>query len=168
MDKRFRSILLFLLASLVVYIVYNAVLKGAGEEYISMDQGTSISGEVGDLEGVSGLTLVDSNTTISEAQEIIDSVEIPGSAAYCFRNEELLNSHYEKHGKDMGFASALEYELAASAVVTNPAALHKTEKEDGDDVYYIEDTNEFVVVSTDGYIRTYFCPDSGKAYFDRQ
>ena len=27
---------------------------------------------------------------------------------------------------------------------------------------------EFVVVSTDGYIRTYFCPDSGKKYFDKQ
>ena len=53
-------------------------------------------------------------------------------------------------------------------MVTDPRALHKTEQEDGDDVYYIEETNEFVVVSTDGYIRTYFLPDSGKAYFDRQ
>ena len=40
--------------------------------------------------------------------------------------------------------------------------------ERGDDVYYLEETNEFVVVSTDGYIRTYFLPDGGKAYFDRQ
>ena len=55
-----------------------------------------------------------------------------------------------------------------SDVVNNPKSLHKTEKEDGDDVYYKEDTNEFVVVSTDGYIRTYFNPDSGKKYFDRQ
>ena len=31
-----------------------------------------------------------------------------------------------------------------------------------------EDTNEFVVVSTMGSIRTYFNPDSGKKYFDRQ
>ena len=46
--------------------------------------------------------------------------------------------------------------------------LHKTEKEDGDDVYYIEDTNEFVIVSKDGYLRTYFKPDKGKAYYDRQ
>ncbi len=68
----------------------------------------------------------------------------------------------------MGFASAAEYEKAAAAVPANPDALHKTEKEDGDDVYYIEATNEFVVVSTDGYIRTYFLPDSGKRYFDKQ
>lgn len=43
-----------------------------------------------------------------------------------------------------------------------------TEAEDGDDVYYIEDTNEFVVVSPDGYLRTYFNTDAGKDYYDRQ
>ena len=85
-----------------------------------------------------------------------------------FRNEDLLESHYEKHGKEMGFSSSKEYEMSASDVVNNPESLHKTEKEDGDDVYYKENTNEFVVVSTDGYIRTYFNPDSGKKYFDRQ
>ena len=87
---------------------------------------------------------------------------------YHFRNRDLLESHYEKHGKEMGFSSSKEYEMSASDVVYNPESLHKTEKEDGDDVYYKENTNEFVVVSTDGYIRTYFNPDSGKTYFDRQ
>ncbi len=88
--------------------------------------------------------------------------------AYVFRNEKLLQQHYEKHGIEMGFDSAESYEAAASAVVNNPDALHKTEQEDGDDVYYLEDTNEFVIVSTDGYLRTYFNPGAGKAYFDRQ
>ncbi len=92
----------------------------------------------------------------------------PQTVTLKFRNKNLLDQHYEKHGKDMGFSSAEEYEKAAAAVPVNPAALHKIEKEDGDDVYYIEDTNEFVVVSTDGYIRTYFLPDSGKRYFDKQ
>lgn len=87
---------------------------------------------------------------------------------YHFRNRDLLESHYEKHGKEMGFSSSKEYEMSAGDVVNNPESLHKTEKEDGDDVYYKENTNEFVVVSTDGYIRTYFNPDSGKKYFDRQ
>lgn len=84
------------------------------------------------------------------------------------RSKSLLEQHYQKHGIEMGFASAEEYEKAAAAVPANPAALHKTEKEDGDDVYYIEATNEFVVVSTDGYLRTYFLPSAGKSYFDRQ
>lgn len=64
----------------------------------------------------------------------------------------------------MGFVSSEEYEMAASDAVNNPESLHKTEKEDGDDVYYKEDTNEFVIVSTDRYIRNNFNPDSGKKY----
>ncbi len=87
---------------------------------------------------------------------------------YHFRNEKLLKQHYEKHGIEMGFDSPEEYEAAASAVIYNPNVLTKTEKEDGDYVFYVEDTNEFVVVSTDGYIRTYFLPSGGKSYFDRQ
>ncbi len=88
--------------------------------------------------------------------------------SYTFRNEELLESHYQKHGIEMGYSSAEEYEIAASNVVNNPEALHKTEKEDNDDVYYLEETNEFVIVSTDGYIRTYFYPESGIKYYNEQ
>ena len=87
---------------------------------------------------------------------------------YHFRNDNLLESHYEKHGKEMGFSSSKEYEMSASDVVNDPDSLHKTEKEDGDDVYYLKDTNEFVIVSTDGYIRTYFYPIDGIEYFERQ
>ena len=85
-----------------------------------------------------------------------------------FRNERLLKEHYEKHGIEMGFESADEYEEAASSAALNPYALHKKEKEDGDDVYYVKTTNEFVIVSKDGYIRTYFQPDSGIRYFNKQ
>ena len=85
---------------------------------------------------------------------------------YTFRNQNLLDKHYEKHGIEMGFSSPEEYELAASAVVSNPNSLHKIEAEDGDDVYFLEDTEEFVVVSTDGYIRTYYFADID--YFNRQ
>ena len=87
---------------------------------------------------------------------------------YKFRNSELLNEHFEKHGKEMGFATAEDYQAAASAVVTSTNALHKLEAEDGDDVYYIESSNDFVIVSTDGYIRTYFSPNNGIEYYNRQ
>lgn len=92
----------------------------------------------------------------------------PEMVSYYFRNAKLLGQHYEKHGIEMGFASEEEYEAAASAVVNNPNALHKIEKEDGDDIYYVEETNDFVVVSKDGYIRTYFWPNAGIKYFNRQ
>ena len=105
---------------------------------------------------------IDSTDEAYAVEEADEPVE------YRFRNSKYLNQHYEKHGIEMGFDSPESYEAAASAVVNNPDALHKIEAEDGDDVYYVEDTNEFVVVSTDGYIRTYFLPSGGKAYFDRQ
>lgn len=88
--------------------------------------------------------------------------------SYRFKNDKLLTSHYEKHGIEMGFLDKESYEKAASDVINNPNALHKLEAEDGDDVYYVEETNEFVILSTEGYIRTYFLPDSGKRYYDKQ
>ena len=87
--------------------------------------------------------------------------------AYEFRSNSLMNSHYDKHGKEMGYASAQEYVAGANAVVVNPAALHKKQAEDGDDVYYLQATDELVIVSTDGYLRTYFNP-GGVDYFNRQ
>lgn len=91
---------------------------------------------------------------------------------YHFRNENLLNQHFEKHGgefaDDFGYQSAQEYEKGASDVVNNTDALFKYEAEDGDGVYYLEQTNEFVILSTDGYIRTYFRPTKGIDYFNRQ
>lgn len=87
---------------------------------------------------------------------------------YSFRKAAYLQEHFEKHGTEFGYATADEYLAGANRVVASPEALHKLEAEDGDDVYYLESTNEFVIVSTDGYLRTYFKPDDGKAYFDRQ
>ncbi len=103
-----------------------------------------------------------------DGQEASSEPDVQNYVEYRFRNSKLLNQHYDKHGREMGFASAADYEKAACDVANDPSALHKTEKEDGDDIYYIEATNDFVVVSTDGYIRTYFWPDSGKKYYDKQ
>ena len=116
--------------------------------YVSSNVGNGTSGDEDISKGNSGITDLD-----------ID---------YSFRNENLLESHYEKHGEDMGFSSPEEYEDAANDVIDHEDTLHKTEAEDGDDVYYREETNEFVVVSQDGYIRTYFYPNDGIDYFNRQ
>lgn len=108
--------------------------------------------------------------TVPDEPEIMPEEQetVPAQVDYVFRNSYFLNQHYEKHGIEMGFDSAESYQAAASAVINNPNALHKVEAEDGDYCYYIEDTNEFVVLSLDGYIRTYFLPSGGKAYYDRQ
>lgn len=108
----------------------------------------------------------------SEDSEVISEVASeesePATGTLTFRKKKDLDDHYQKHGIEMGFASPEEYLAAANAVVVNPKALHKKEKEDNDDVYYVEETNEFVVVSTDGYIRTYFNPSAGIDYYNRQ
>ena len=87
---------------------------------------------------------------------------------YSFANEYTLEQHYEKHGIEMGFDSAEDYEAAANDVIHDENALHKTEAEDGDDIYYLEDENYIVFVSGYGNIRTFFEPDAGKKYYDKQ
>ncbi len=98
-------------------------------------------------------------------EKLEDAEEI---TTYGFRNEDLLEEHYDKHGMEMGFDTMEAYVDAANAVIQNPDVLTKTEAEDGDAVYYVEESNEFVIVSADGYIRTYFNPDDGIEYFNRQ
>lgn len=88
------------------------------------------------------------------------------ASSLTFRNEDRLESHYLKHGIDMGYDSADDYQAGANAVISNPNVLHKTQAEDGDDVYFLKKTGEFVVVSQQGYIRTYFIADED--YYDRQ
>jgi len=100
------------------------------------------------------------NTEIKNAAEEI--------LTYQFRKEQYLTQHFQKHGAEFPYDTEEEYLQGANKVINNPASLHKIEAEDGDDVYYLEETNEFVIVSTDGYIRTYFKPNSGIDYYNRQ
>lgn len=113
-------------------------------------------------------TTEEKKTEIATEEDRTETTEITDDRPLTFRNANRLNEHYEKHGIEMGFASAEEYEAAAKRVVLNKDSLHKLEAEDGDDVYYLEISNEFVVVSPDGYIRTYFNPSDGIDYYNRQ
>ena len=90
------------------------------------------------------------------------------AAEYTFRNETYLTQHFQKHGDEFDYETAEEYLAGANMVINDTNALTKTEKEDGDLVFYLESTNEFVILSTDGYIRTYFRPSDGLDYFNRQ
>ena len=177
--KKFNSMLAVFL-TIAVFIAGLAGLSGCGTASVADDDYTfsqnTVQSDAGidstdNVPGINASESTAANVVSTDVQESTTKISVSDNAqtkTYKFRNQKLLNSHYEKHGKDMGFASAKDYEKAASAVVTNPDALHKTEAEDGDDVYYVESTNEFVVVSTDGYIRTYFNPDAGIAYYNRQ
>lgn len=105
------------------------------------------------------------DTATPEPTEEPEEVELTD---YGFRNKNLRDSHYVKHGIEMGFETVEDYIEAANKVISNPDALHKLEAEDNDHIYFIEDTNEFVVLSQDGYIRTYYIANGGIDYFNRQ
>ena len=137
----------------------------SSHEVDSAGTGENQSGSHTLVENSQGAEVATAEPTAAPESTAIPEPEIPDLS---FRSEYLLNQHYEKHGIDMGFASAEEYEAAACRVIANPETLHKLEAEDGDDVYYLESTNEFVVVSKDGYIRTYFLPADGIKYYNRQ
>lgn len=154
--------LVVVVALIVLKLMYgNDGGEDAGE---SMGSVSTESSQSVDVQLGSELPSVESSETAGTATPAPD-LEIPDMS---FRNDYLLDQHYKKHGIDMGFSSAEEYEAAACKVIANPDTLHKIEAEDGDDVYYLESTNEFVVVSKDGYIRTYFFPDDGIKYYNRQ
>lgn len=104
--------------------------------------------------------------TETAAVIILETVQEVSSTAYSFRKAQYLTEHFQKHGAEFPYATEEEYLRGANNVIQNPNALHKLEAEDGDDVYYVESTKEFVVVSTDGYIRTYFKADLD--YYNRQ
>ena len=195
MNKKYYAIIALVVMALVVISLFNRVSDNGNEaesdNYVTFDLVESNADTVADA-GTEADVITESGAGTDETVETDAGAEsdettetgegtqtdaatgtdsetqMAPAVTYVFRHSRLLNDHYEKHGIEMGFASAAEYEAAASAVITNPAALFKTEKEDGDYIYYLEATNEFVVLSTDGYIRTYFNPSSGKAYFDRQ
>lgn len=85
-----------------------------------------------------------------------------------FRNDNLWEEHFIKHGSEFGYSTKEEYLQGANEVVASAYSKHKKEAEDGDDIYYDTENNEIVFVSEDGYIRTYFKPSDGIEYYNRQ
>ena len=129
--------------------------------------GTGITGTMIGTESAAPVQNSATEQQTAEHQVVQDAATIE-EITYYFRNEKLLNDHYEKHGMEMGFDSAKSYEEAANEVINHPDTLHRIEEEDGDDVYYLEENNGFVIVSVDGFIRTFFYPEDGLDYFNRQ
>ncbi len=117
------------------------------------------------------ISVDESESEESTAEESVvseDEKSDDTTVTYSFRNDKLMNDHFAKHNEDFNYATVEEYVEGANRVINDENSLHKLEAEDGDDVYYLEETNEFVIVSTDGYIRTYFKPSKGIDYYNRQ
>lgn len=109
-------------------------------------------------------------TTIAETTAAVQTKDAQ-AAEHKFRNKNLLDQHYEKHGEEMGFPNAAAYQKAASDIINaadGQDILYKYKSDgSGDQCFYVEATKEFVVLSYDGFIRTYFIC-SGIKYYNRQ
>ncbi len=102
-----------------------------------------------------------------------DTTAPPQSTAsskwYTFRNKTRYDEHYKKHGAEFGSITKEEYLQLANDLInsTSDRVLHKY-SEDGDYMYFDQDTGYFLVLSEDGYIRTFFVPKAGIDYWNRQ
>jgi pyocin large subunit-like protein len=89
-----------------------------------------------------------------------------------FANEQRLDEHWRKHGLNTReFNPVLtkeQYLQRARALFTSDAPEIEKKERNGDFLRYRPSTNEFGVVSKHRVIRTYFRPDSGRRYWDRQ
>jgi filamentous hemagglutinin len=84
--------------------------------------------------------------------------------------EENAEHHWLKHGAEFPeFHNAAEYEKGALEFVTHPPPGTLTKhRENGDTLFYDPRSNTFAVATGAGVPRTFFRPDSGRAYWDRQ
>ena len=137
---------------------------GSGELQTPADTGEAVNilpGSTADTTAAQTKTKAETTAEATKKQTV----------EYKFRNKDRLNEHYEKHGIEMGFADAEAYRKAASDIINaagSPGVLSKYKSDgSGDICFYVEATKEFVVLSNDGYIRTYYIC-SGKSFYDRQ
>lgn len=80
---------------------------------------------------------------------------------YRFKTSLKRTEHFNHHGADFGAASITVYETQADAFLRRPlsATCFERRRADGDIVRFDSATDEFAVLSNDGFIRTYFKPD---------
>ncbi len=98
-------------------------------------------------------------TSSGTSSDVVSEIE--------FRNSKSLEEHFKKHGIEMGYSSAYEYQERANEIISDDDVL-KTQQDDSDMAYFLQSTNEFVVVSRDGFFRTFFIPEDGIKYFNKQ
>lgn len=152
-----------------VLLVCMLLLFVAGIVYVNKEVGTDkypITQEATDSNTQAKPAIVQVDT--SKTQANTSNVQASATKEYTFKSASLLQEHFGKHGEEFGYTSTDQYVSGANTVIHSPDALHKTESKDGDAVYYLQKTNEFVVLSTEGFIRTYFKPDDGIAYYNKQ
>lgn len=84
-----------------------------------------------------------------------------------FETPEKMQKHYDKHIDKYGNISILEYIALANELVNakDTDGIEKIVRSDESTAIYRFSTNDFLVITKDGYIRTFFKPDDGEKYW---
>ena len=87
-----------------------------------------------------------------------------------FRSRQRLNEHFAKHGAEFGRVSRDEYLHLAQALrdTTVGGDILELRRDDGTVSRFDRTSGAFVAFDADGTIRTFFRPNDGEAYFQRQ
>jgi pyocin large subunit-like protein len=87
-----------------------------------------------------------------------------------FRDRSHLAEHYAKHGAEFGGISRDEYLRAAQTLRDRPAGgdILESVRADGVVTRFDRASGAFLACDPDGVIRTFFRPNDGEAYFQRQ
>lgn len=84
-----------------------------------------------------------------------------------FETPEKMQKHYDKHIDKYGNISISEYTALANELVNakDTDDIERIVRSDESTAIYRFSTNDFLVITKDGYIRTFFKPDDGEAYW---
>lgn len=99
-----------------------------------------------------------------------NSAKMISKSTHSFTSEEVLKKHFEKHVVEFGNITVEEYLKFANALSDTPISddVVQLVRSDGSVSKYRFSTNEFVVTTKDGNIRTYFKPKDKEAYWNEE
>ncbi len=85
-------------------------------------------------------------------------------------NKHALNEHFNDHGKSMGFDSKESYKQHAIKFANTIDRKNCTSfvAKNGSTYKYNKVTNEFAIITKDGYIVTYYKPTGEYSYYKNQ
>jgi pyocin large subunit-like protein len=87
-----------------------------------------------------------------------------------FRSQAQLDEHYQKHGSEFGTISKAEYLRLAQELRDAPAGgpILEARRSNGEFSRFDRRHGYFGAYNSNGTIRTFFIPNAGERYFQRQ
>ncbi len=87
-----------------------------------------------------------------------------------FRDRQHLTEHFQKHGSEFGRITIEEYLREAQTLRDRPAGgdILESVRADGVVTRFDRGSGAFLAVDRSGVIRTFFRPNDGEAYYQRQ